>query len=44
MKKNFFETYNSELKNLLKLDSRTILKLNKVRNFLKVVKKKRKKF
>lgn len=43
MKKNFFETYNSELKNLLKLDSRTILKLNKVRNFLKVVKKKKKK-
>ena len=43
MKKNFFETYNSELKNLLKLNSRTILKLNKVRNFLKVVKKKKKK-
>lgn len=43
MKKNFFETYNSELKNLLKLDSRTILKLNKVRNFLKDVKKKKKK-
>ena len=43
MKKNFFEKYNSKLKNLLKLDSRTILKLNKVRNFLKVVKKKKKK-
>ena len=43
MKKNFFETYNSKLKILLKLDSRTILKLNKVRNFLKAVKKKKKK-
>ena len=43
MKKNFFETYNSELKDLLSLDSITIKKLNKVKSVFETVRKKNKK-
>jgi len=43
MKKNFFLNYNNELQNLLKLDSETILKLERVKNYLKNLKKSKKK-
>ena len=40
MSKSFFKHYSSEILDLLKLDNKTILKLEKVKNFLKIVKKK----
>ena len=43
MKKNFFLNYNNELQYLLKLDSETILKLERVKNYLKNLKKSKKK-
>ena len=43
MKKNYFETYNSKLKNLLTLNSKTIQSLNITKSLLKTVKKKKKK-
>lgn len=42
-KKNFFKFYNKKLINLLKLDLKTIRKLEKVKHYLQTVKKKNKK-
>jgi D-sedoheptulose 7-phosphate isomerase len=43
MSKSFFKHYSSEILDLLKLDNKTILKLEKVKNFLKIIKKNKKK-
>ena len=43
MKKDFFKDYNKELQDLLRLDSKTIQKLEKVNNYLINIKKNKKK-
>ena len=43
MSKNFFQKYFKDQSNLLNFDEETLIKLNKVKNFLTVVKKRKKK-
>jgi|TARA_B100001971_G_scaffold206328_1_gene224939 D-sedoheptulose 7-phosphate isomerase len=43
MKKDFFKIYNNEFKKLLNLDSSTIKKLEKLKKYLNIVKKSKKK-